>query len=213
VKLVSGEELAGYIKERQAREVRALRQAWQVQPKLAIVSLADTQDDLSAKVQAYGADILIDVDMFKVGQNAMLAKVQELDGDANVHGIVQVGSGVPGDSISPAKDVAGQGQSASFDPTILTVVSWVLAGYNIDPQIKKVVLLDRSSPADQSLSQILQGTGVELVRAAPDTDPATITPEANVVIDDIGPLAVCALFENVIRSARRIAQGEIGQNA
>jgi methylenetetrahydrofolate dehydrogenase (NADP+)/methenyltetrahydrofolate cyclohydrolase len=37
MKLLSGSELAGFIKERQAKQVRALRQTWNVFPKLAIV--------------------------------------------------------------------------------------------------------------------------------------------------------------------------------
>ena len=38
MKLLNGSELAGYIKERQAKQVRALRQSWRVLPKLAIIS-------------------------------------------------------------------------------------------------------------------------------------------------------------------------------
>ena len=41
MKLLNGKELAEFIKQRQAHEVRALRQAWQVQPKLAIVATID----------------------------------------------------------------------------------------------------------------------------------------------------------------------------
>ena len=37
MKELNGSELAGFIKERQAKAVRGLRQAYSVQPKLAIV--------------------------------------------------------------------------------------------------------------------------------------------------------------------------------
>lgn len=35
---LNGSELAGFIKERQAKQVRALRQAWHINPRLAIVT-------------------------------------------------------------------------------------------------------------------------------------------------------------------------------
>jgi 5,10-methylene-tetrahydrofolate dehydrogenase/methenyl tetrahydrofolate cyclohydrolase len=41
MKLLNGKELAGYIKERQAHDVRSLRQAHGIQPKLAIVVTVD----------------------------------------------------------------------------------------------------------------------------------------------------------------------------
>jgi len=37
MKILDGAELAGFIKERQLKQVRALRQSWRVRPKLAII--------------------------------------------------------------------------------------------------------------------------------------------------------------------------------
>ena len=60
VKLLNGAELAAYIKERQARQVRGLRQAHGIAPKLAIVLTTD--DPVSKtyirKKKQYGKDIL-----------------------------------------------------------------------------------------------------------------------------------------------------------
>lgn len=41
MKILNGSELAGFIKERQAKQVRALRQARKIFPKLAIVQTVD----------------------------------------------------------------------------------------------------------------------------------------------------------------------------
>ena len=41
MKELNGAELVGFIKERQAKAVRGLRQAWHTQPKLAIVTTTD----------------------------------------------------------------------------------------------------------------------------------------------------------------------------
>ena len=41
MKSLNGTELADYIKERQAKQVRALRQSWRVIPKLAIIQTVD----------------------------------------------------------------------------------------------------------------------------------------------------------------------------
>jgi len=41
VKVLNGLELAGFIKERQAHDVRSLRQSKNIQPKLAIIQCKD----------------------------------------------------------------------------------------------------------------------------------------------------------------------------
>jgi len=67
MKILNGSELVGYIKERQAKQVRALRQSWRVFPKLVIISTNDNPVNevyLKLKKQ-YGEDILIDVEICK----------------------------------------------------------------------------------------------------------------------------------------------------
>jgi 5,10-methylene-tetrahydrofolate dehydrogenase/methenyl tetrahydrofolate cyclohydrolase len=77
MKILNGRELAGFIKERQAHEVRALRQAWNIAPKLAIIVTVDNPviDVYVRLKQHYGADILIDVNIHRVAQ----AEVPNLD--------------------------------------------------------------------------------------------------------------------------------------
>ena len=70
MKFLNGAELAAYIKERQGHQVRGLRQAHGVTPKLAIILTTDnpvSEAYINMK-KRYGADILIDVDLYHVKQ-------------------------------------------------------------------------------------------------------------------------------------------------
>lgn len=118
MKLLNGRELAGYIKERQARQVRALRQAWHVQPKLAIVVAKDDPviETYMRLKQKYGADILIDVDVHRVDQVEVPSLLDRLNADQSVHGIiVQLPLADPSQTdeivnlVAPAKDVDALG--------------------------------------------------------------------------------------------------------
>ena len=90
MKILDGRELVGYIKERQARQVRGLRQAWNTIPKLAII-IASENPVIDAYVRLkkrYGEDILIDVDVHTVSQSAVKDLIARLNEDASIHGII-----------------------------------------------------------------------------------------------------------------------------
>src|SRR5580765_4654854 len=90
MKVLNGRELAGFIQERQAHQVRALRQSDGVEPKLAIVVTVDNPviDVYMRLKKHYGADILVDVDVHRVKQTEVPALLQKLNADASVHGII-----------------------------------------------------------------------------------------------------------------------------
>src|SRR5581483_9144282 len=90
MKLLNGKELAGFIQERQAHEVRVLRQSLGVQPRLAIVATIDHPviNVYMRMKKKYGTDILIDVDVHKVAQAEAPALIRKLNEDARVHGII-----------------------------------------------------------------------------------------------------------------------------
>ena len=71
MKILNGSELAAYIKQRQAHQVRGLRQAHGISPKLAIVVTVDNPiiDVYMRLKKNYGADILVDVDIHRVAQD------------------------------------------------------------------------------------------------------------------------------------------------
>lgn len=267
MKLLNGRELAGYIKERQAHEVRALRQAHSVFPKLAIVQVKDDPviNTYVRLKRQYGADILIDVDIHQISQEEAAETIEQLNDDPLVHGIiVQLPLSDPTETdkivnlVAPEKDVDALGASAQFDPATPMAIMWLLAAYNVDLAGKEVLLIGRGKLVGAPLEKILKASGINVRVADRQTadlkqetlgadviitatgSPAILYPDmikqgavvvdAGVASEDgktvgdlapevyerddltltpakggVGPLTVCALFENVIRAARRKA--------
>jgi methylenetetrahydrofolate dehydrogenase (NADP+)/methenyltetrahydrofolate cyclohydrolase len=150
VKLLNGSELVGYIKERQAKQVRALRQAHAVFPKLAIIMTGDSPASLTYTrlKQVYGQDILVDVDIHKVAIDEVAARIETLNADDVVHGIVlQLPLTHPEKTdelvalIAPEKDVDGLGPDAHYISATVTAIDWLLAGYNIALQGANIVVV------------------------------------------------------------------------
>ena len=268
MKVLNGKELAGFIQERQSRDVRGLQQAWHVQPKLAIVLTVDhpTINVYVRVKKKYGADILIDVDIYRVVQTEAPALIKKLNQDNTVHGIiVQLPLERPDETddlvnlVAPEKDVDALGKNATFDPATPMAILWLLAGYNVDLNGKTVLLVGRGKLVGQPLERMLKNSGVDVWSVDRSTtdlkaetlkadiiitatgSPAILYPDmikqGAVVVDagvageegktvgdlapevyerddlsitptkgGVGPLTVCALFENVIRAARRVAK-------
>jgi methylenetetrahydrofolate dehydrogenase (NADP+)/methenyltetrahydrofolate cyclohydrolase len=265
MKLLNGLELAGFIKERQAHEVRGLRQASGIAPRLATVVTVDNPviDTYIRLKQSYGADILVDVDVHRVPQTEVRELLNMLSNDSSVHGIiVQLPLQDPAETdelvnlVAPSKDVDALGEHAEFDPATPMAILWLLAGYNVELSGKQVLLVGRGKLVGQPLEKILKDSGVSVQVADRKTEdlkaealeadviitatgsPAILYPDmikhgavvvdAGVASEDgktvgdvapevyerddltitptkggVGPLTVCALFENVIRAARR----------
>jgi methylenetetrahydrofolate dehydrogenase (NADP+)/methenyltetrahydrofolate cyclohydrolase len=141
VKLLNGRELAGFIKERQAQQVRALRQAHGVTPKLAIVQCKDDPviNTYVRLKQRYGADILIDVDCHMVEQAAVPELLEKLNADESVHGIiVQLPLAEPAETdtivnlVAPEKDVDSLGNPDAPWPPGPALVSYLRALQGVD---------------------------------------------------------------------------------
>ncbi len=150
MKLLDGKELAGFITERQARQVRALRQARKVFPKLAIIVTTDDPviDAYVRLKQRYGQDILIDTDVRRVDQSQALGLVQELNADASVHGIiVQLPLSDPSqtdeivNAIAPEKDVDGLSDEAVYESATAEAIDWLLAGYNVNLTGREIAIV------------------------------------------------------------------------
>lgn len=270
MKELNGRELAGYIKERQAHEVRSLRQSQHVQPKLAIVVTVEHPaiDVYMRMKQRYGADISAEVEVHRIDQTEAPAVINRLNKDSSVHGIiVQLPLADPAQTedivnlVDSKKDVDALGKDAVLDPATPLAILWLLAGYNVNLAGKKIVLVGRGKLVGAPLERMLRASGYDvsvvdkqtkdiagtvreadiLVTAtgahglivsnmikqgavvvdagvageqgktvgdlAPDVyerDDLTITPAKG----GVGPLTICALFENVIRAARAIATTE-----
>jgi methylenetetrahydrofolate dehydrogenase (NADP+)/methenyltetrahydrofolate cyclohydrolase len=190
MKLLNGSELAGFIKERQAHQVRGLRQAMHVQPKLAIVvTIEHPAIDVYMRMkQRYGADILVDVDVHRIDQKDAKQLITELNADPSVHGIiVQLPLEDPSetdaivDLVDPAKDVDALGKDATLEPATPLAILWLLAGYNVALEGKHIVLVGRGKLVGAPLERMLQSSGydVEVV------DSKTVDREAMIKSGDI----------------------------
>lgn len=264
MKLLNGIELAGYIKKRQANEVKALTSLTNIKPKLAIIVTVDNPViNIYVRLKkSYGQDIGIEVDVYQLKQSDVLAKLQELNEDDSVDGIIiQLPIEDPAQTdklvnyVNPKKDVDALGANSNFQPATPMAIMWLLAGYNIDLTNKQVLLIGRGKLVGQPLERILKASNINVKVADRSTDnlakltiladviitatgsPAILYPkmikqgavvvDAGVASEDgktvgdvdasvydrddliitpqkggVGPLTVCALFENVIIAAR-----------
>lgn len=169
MKILNGSELVGYIKERQARQVRALRQADHIQPKLAIIQTIDDPviDTYVALKSRYGEDILVDVDIFRVKQYDAIREIERANLDASVHGIiVQLPLADPTETdtitaaVAPQKDIDGLGSDEFFTPATPMAIDWLLAGYNINFIDKKIALVGAGRLVGAPLEKLWKSTGL-----------------------------------------------------
>lgn len=267
MKYLDGNEIVGFIKERQAKQVRALRQSWKVIPKLAIIQTHKNpvSDKYIEKKLNYARDVLIEVDNYVEISENLPELIAKLNHDDSVHGIiVQLPINRPEKTdeivalIDPSKDVDGLGPSAEYISATVMAIDWMMSGYNINLLGKDIVIIGKGRlvgapllahwlnqglkvrAVDESSGDLNVAVGNPdiLISAAGSpglvtrslvkpgavvVDAGTSTDEGRVVgdvsddvykLDDIaitpkiggvGPLTVAALFDNVIRSARRVA--------
>lgn len=200
MKLLNGSELAGFIKERQIHQVRGLRQAAGVAPKLAIIKVVnDPVIETYVKLkQRYGADILVDVDIHQVSQSEERALIKTLNEDDSVHGIiVQLPLEDPSqteeivNAVAVHKDVDGLAIDTLFDPATPMAIMWLLAGYGIDLPGKKVVLVGRGKLVGAPLEKIFTNSGVDCTVIDRSTkNIAEVTKTADVIITATGSPAL-----------------------
>src|SRR5579884_1528906 len=166
---LNGRELAGFIKERQAKQVRQLRQAMGIKPKLAIVVTVDNPviNTYMTLKQRYGSDIDIDVDVHRVEQSAIAELLTRLNQDETVQAvIVQLPLNDPSQTeeivnlVAPEKDVDGLGRDSLFEPATPMAVLWLLSGYNVELNNKDVVLVGRGKLVGAPLEKMLLRSGI-----------------------------------------------------
>ncbi len=193
---LNGRELAEYIQERQAKQVRGLRQSDKVVPKLAIVVASSNPviDVYMRLKQRYGEEILVDVDVHRVDQAAVPALVEKLNADNTIHGIIiQLPLEDPSQTddltalVAPAKDVDGLGSDASFDPATPLAVMWLLAGYNIELRDKTVLLVGLGKLVGCPLQKLMLASGITpQVSTIETADLQELCPLADVIISATG---------------------------
>lgn len=196
MKILSGADLADFIKERQARQVRALRQARRIIPTLAIVQTIDNPviDSYVALKKRYGADILVEVEPYKIDQDQLLGVVERLNNDPSIHGIIiqlpladESATQASVDAVTPTKDVDGLGVNATLDPATPLAINWLAAGYNIDLTAKKIAIIGNGRLVGAPLSRMWRNSGYDVtVFDESHTDMAARLPEFDIIVTAAG---------------------------
>ena len=207
MKSLNGKELAEFIKERQAHQVRTLRQTHGVAPKLAIVQCIDDPviNTYVRLKKRYGADILVEVEHHQVQQSEIANLLQQLNTDNTVHGvIIQLPLVDPAQTdelvnlVTPEKDVDGLGKDAPFDPATPMAIMWLLAGYNVELRGKHILLIGRGKLVGVPLERMLQTAGHDVETIGRETtDLSAHTKEADVIITATGSPAI--LYPDMIK--------------
>lgn len=168
---LSGRELVSFIKERQAHQVRALKQHDHIRPKLAIIQTKlDAVTDLYTKLkQRYGEDIGVAVEVYKVGQPVVASLIDRFNADLTVQGVlVQLPLADPSatdeivNRVSPMKDVDGLGERSEWDATTAMAINWLLAGYNIDLAGKQIAIVGQGRLVGAPLTKIWRQSGLSV---------------------------------------------------
>lgn len=168
-KLLNGAELAGYIKERQARQVRGLRQAERTLPRLAVIKSTAASPVIDTYVRMkrrYGNDILIETVVEALDEAAMPAAIERLNADTSTHGIiVQLPLGDPSltdaivNAIAPEKDVDGLGKNAAFTSATAEAIDWLLAGYGVGLEGKALTIVGHGRLVGAPLAKVWRANG------------------------------------------------------
>jgi len=196
MKVLNGSELAAYIKERQAQQVRALKQADGINPKLAIIQTTD--DTVIATYvrmkQRYGADILVDVDVHAVSSEALFDTIRHLNEDISVQGIIiqlpladtsQTDQAVS--MVIPEKDVDGLGQKALLTPATPMAIDWLLAGYNVQLTDKKIAIVGNGRLVGAPLAKLWRDGGRDVtVYDQSSADMANGLKQADIIVTAAG---------------------------
>lgn len=175
MKILNGTEIAGYMKENQAHQVRSLR-AQKVQPKLVIIR--DSDNPVITKYvqlkKKYGEDIGVVVEDWL--RDDIEKAIEEANADTSVHGVIvqlplknkELTDVVNG--IVAGKDVDGLGSLArsennegvEFESATATAINWLLAGYDVKLNQMKIALVGRGRLVGAPLERMWRNSGLNV---------------------------------------------------
>lgn len=173
MKILNGRELAGFVKERQAQMVRSREADFHTgrshAPRLLIIR--DSDDPVIVKYvqlkMRYGEDIGVRVEDYHAKTTAEIReKILAANKDAAVDGIIvqlPIAEKAATDElcnlIALEKDVDGLGINAKFDSATATAILWLLAGYDINLDGKKIAIVGRGKLVGAPLFRIFTKAG------------------------------------------------------
>lgn len=175
MKILSGSEVAGYMKENQAHKARSLFGRG-IRPKLVIIR--DNDSPVIMKYvklkQAYGDDIGVVVEDW--AREDVEAAICEANEDTSVHGIIVQLPLKDAEKISAVKlieatkDVDGlrginEGAdfvATKFESATATAINLLLASYDIDLKNKKIALVGRGKLVGAPLERMWKNSGYDV---------------------------------------------------
>ena len=165
MKILDGRELTGFIKERQAHQVRSLHE----NPKLLIIR--DSNNPVIMKYVKYkikyGTDIGITVEDYLAQDHAdIISKIHQANTDPTTHGIIiqlpltdKSHTEELCNLISPQKDVDGLGIASKYDSATATAILWLLTGYDIELKNSTIAIVGRGKLVGAPLYRMLTNSG------------------------------------------------------
>ncbi len=170
MKSLNGKELAGFIQERQAKQIRTLKQAHGITPKLVIFkTTTDPVIETYVRVKIrYGEELGAVVELRHCEQDERINAIQEANADAEVHGmIVQLPLAQPEgteealNAVLSEKDVDGLGENSTYTPTTPQAIEWLLDGYNVD-LTKTISIIGQGRLVGAPLAKLLEQRGINV---------------------------------------------------
>jgi methylenetetrahydrofolate dehydrogenase (NADP+)/methenyltetrahydrofolate cyclohydrolase len=193
---LDGAELAGFIKERQAKQVRNLRQTHKVIPKLAIIMTPKANAVVGVYVrgkQAYAEDILIETILEVCEQADMSGVIERLNADESVQGIIvqlplddPAGTDEIVNVIMPEKDVDGLGANAVYPSATADAINWLCGGYGVELAGSKIVIVGQGRLVGKPLLHMWQAAGYNVTVVDIDTDNHDSMKDADVIVSAAG---------------------------
>lgn len=167
MRYLDGREVAGYLQAKHLKDVRRLKQAYRLNPKLAIVTVQQTDEEHVNNVylklkQDYGQNIGTEVIIRRTDEDQLLGLIEELNQNETVQGIV-LQLPLKTDSltepacrtITPVKDIDGLNETGQlFDSATATAVYWLLTSYNVDLSNKDILIVGQGKLVGKPLGRI-----------------------------------------------------------
>ena len=161
MKILSGKELAGFVKARQEIQVQNLTK----KPTLLIIRDSDNpviEKYVKLKIR-YGEDIGIKVIDYRAkGTSDIKEKILSANDDNNINAIILQLPIVDKEKtdeltnlIKPTKDVDGLGKDSLYDSATATAILWLLTGYDIKLDHQKIALVGRGKLVGAPLYRML----------------------------------------------------------